>query len=1153
MFILKKHIKLSMLFIFMLATALHAAPLMSLAQPAIEPSPLDAVESNGEGNVTFLMREINDVEVPGINRFKLTIALGKVELKNGDTSLVKVLDSQNGDVDVTNKFDVTYLDAPDYTVRIQQKGTETLPAFMIYRAVVPVTVRVNTPITNPGNGFLVNMSSEGDAIADGDSSDYTYTLSNIDAVDDTGTVGSITGGTVVADVTTNDTLGGTPVTLGTDVSLTTVTDNTPLEVNLLTGEATVPANTQAGTYTETYTLCETLNPSNCDDANVTVTVTAAVIDAVDDMGTVLSTTGGVAVADVTNNDTLGGNAVTLGTDVNLTAVTDNTPLEVNLLTGEATVPANTPAGTYTETYTLCETLNPSNCDDANVTVTVTAAVIDAVDDTGTVLSSTGGVAVADVTSNDTLDANPVTLGTDVNLTAVTDNTPLEVNLLTGEATVPANTPAGTYTETYTLCETLNPSNCDDANVTVTVTAAVIDAVDDTGTVLSSTGGVAVADVTTNDTLDANPVTLGTDVNLTAVTDNTPLEVNLLTGEATVPANTPAGTYTETYTLCETLNPSNCDDANVTVTVTDDVAPSAPTVVITEDINNDGNISRKDELVGDVNVTITLPVDAEVNDTLTITNPDGTTTDVPVTQDMLDNGYHTSYPAPSDDTPVVVKATVTDEAGNTGPEASDSAVLIDILPTLTIVKQVVNDNGGTLTASAFTFEVDDAHTGGTTVLNMVSGVTQDVANVGTYHIFENDVAQYEFVNITCIDNNLTPVYVGDKTSPENYVDSANSRQHVAHFNMELNEDYTCYLANGDVQPSLPEITIIDGKDTEGVTPTNVDTNDTTPEINGTCEANLTVTVQIDGADIDPSTTCTAEGTFSLIPTVPLTEGEHNATVTQTGENNITSPISPIDTITIDTTAPSVPTVVITEDTNDDGNISRYTELNGTVDVNITLPVDAEVGDTLTVTNPDGSTTDVPVTQELLDNGYTTSYPEQVDPIIVKATVTDPAGNTSPEGMDEAVIVDDVPEPDYKPVLTVYGGIVYGEGVHDFSFDTLVLNVVADSPYDASNPLIIRIPKNSALNLSYDPSMTLFKGDDVENNLWSFDDTDSFDYVMTYLGTDIPTNRSRFAITGTFSVEEGEVGKFILETTIKSSTGGDSNIDNNSDRDTMQKKL
>ncbi|CAA6819137.1 MAG: Unknown protein [uncultured Sulfurovum sp.] len=616
---IKRTIQTYIIMMLMTLGTLYAAPLMSLAQPAIEPSPLDAVENAGEGNVSFLISERNNVVVDGINRFKVTVTLGKVDLKNADIAGVKVLDARNSNADVTNKFDVDYLNAPDYIVRIQQKASEDLPGDMRYLVVIPITVRVNTPVTNPGNGFLVNMSSEGDAIADGDSSDYTFTRSAIVATNDIGTtlIGNV-GGLSLADVTSNDTLNGTAVTLGTDTTITNVTNTTPLVVNTITGQVTVPAGTQTGIYTETYTLCEMTDNTNCDDATVTVTVTEAEIIANDDTNASVSSEGGIVIPEVTLNDTLSGVAFTLGTDVNITNVTDNTPY-------------------------------------------------------------------------------------------------LTINPIRGEATVPADTPAGTYVETYTICENLNPANCTTADVNVTVLASEIIANDDTSTpILGITGGIAITDITDNDTLGAVLVNLGGDVNITNVTNTTPLVVNTTTGQVSVLAATPSGTYTETYTLCEKLNPTNCDTATITVEV--------------------------------------------------------------------------------------------------------------------------------------------------------------VAN-----------------------------------------------------------------------------------------------------------------------------------------------------------------------------------------------------------------------------------------------------------------------------------------PDYKPTLTVYGGIVYGEGVHEFSFDTLVRNLIPNTPHNVSNPLQIRIPRNTAISLNFDVTMTTFKGETVNNSLWSFDDSDSFDYIITYIGSDTPIDRLRFAFTGTFSVEEGEVGKFILETTIKANTGGDSNIDNNSDRDTLQKRL
>jgi len=143
-------------------------------------------------------------------------------------------------------------------------------------------------------------------------------------------------------------------------------------------------------------------------------------------------------------------------------------------------------------------------------------------------------------------------------------------------------------------------------------------------------------------------------------------------------------------------------------------------------------------------------------------------------------------------------------------------------------------------------------------------------------------------------------------------------------------------------------------------------------------------------------------------------------------------------------------------------------------------------------------------------------------------------------------------DIKAVLAVYGGIVNGAGVHEFSFDVLAINTLPNTTYDASNPLKIKIPKNDALTLVFDSTQTTFNGQNVENALWSFDDSDDFDYVMTYTG-EMSTGQTRFSMQGTLTVEEGEVGKFFLETIVKAGTGGDISNDNNTDRETLEKRL
>ncbi|MCB1600993.1 MAG: DUF11 domain-containing protein [Xanthomonadales bacterium] len=218
---------------------------------------------------------------------------------------------------------------------------------------------------------------------------------------------------------------------------------------------------------------------------------------------------------------------------------------------------------------------------------VQAAVIDAVDDTGTVANgASGGTAVPNVLVNDTLDGAPATLA-NVTVTQVSTSNPnIALNPASGAVSVAAATPAGTYTVVYQICEQLNPTNCDTSSVAVTVGAAVIDAVDDSGTVVANgIGGVAVSNVLANDTLNAAPATLAT-VDLSQMSTSDPnLSLNLSTGQAVVAPAIPAGTHTLVYRICEQLNPTNCDTATVTVN-----ALALPVLSVSSPSQPEGNAS-----------------------------------------------------------------------------------------------------------------------------------------------------------------------------------------------------------------------------------------------------------------------------------------------------------------------------------------------------------------------------------------------------------------------------------------------------------------------------------------------------------------------------------------------------------------------------------
>ncbi len=183
-----------------------------------------------------------------------------------------------------------------------------------------------------------------------------------------------------------------------------------------------------------------------------------------------------------------------------------------------------------------------------------------------------------------------------------------------------------------------------------------------------------------------------------------------------------------------------------------------------------------------------------------------------------------------------------------------------------------------------------------------------------------------------------------------------------------------------------------------------TNDTTPTLTGTSNQpdNSTVTI----TDTTGATICTATVTsnaWSCDPTSPLGEGATvlTATTVDPAGNSATDTL----TATVDVTAPVAPSVTITEDTNDDGLLST-SELNGTVEVEVTLPVGLSVGDSVTVTDGNGNTEIVPLTAANVAGPVTVSFPAPADNGVITATanITDIAGNTGPNSATDTATVD-----------------------------------------------------------------------------------------------------------------------------------------------------
>jgi len=217
-------------------------------------------------------------------------------------------------------------------------------------------------------------------------------------------------------------------------------------------------------------------------------------------------------------------------------------------------------------YKICDTANPANCDGAAVRVTVPPYVVNAVNDQGTVSPSTGGVAVASVLANDILGAGLATTA-NVTLSQQSSTDPgVTLDPATGSVNVAKGTPTGTQTLLYQMCETANPTNCDQATVTVNVVPYVVSAVNDQARVSSKTPGRAIASVLANDSLGSARATMA-NVTLSLMSLSPPssdIKLDPSDGSVSVLRKTQSGTYTLVYQICEIASPSNCAQARVTL-------------------------------------------------------------------------------------------------------------------------------------------------------------------------------------------------------------------------------------------------------------------------------------------------------------------------------------------------------------------------------------------------------------------------------------------------------------------------------------------------------------------------------------------------------------------------------------------------------------
>ncbi|AUX18782.1 hypothetical protein [Flavobacterium columnare] len=232
-------------------------------------------------------------------------------------------------------------------------ANDTLNGALVTVGTAPGNVQITASTVPVGSGLIVNPNGTVSVPANTLAGTYTvnYTIcevnnpkncSNVNSIvvvvdtpqiiavtETTAPINGLSGGTT-APLTANDTLNGALVTVGTAPGNVQITASTvPVGSGLIVnpnGTVSVPANTPAGTYTVTETICEVNNPKNCSNVNSIVVVvdTPQIIAVTETTTPINGLSGGTTVPPLTANDTLNGALVTVGTapgNVQITAST----------------------------------------------------------------------------------------------------------------------------------------------------------------------------------------------------------------------------------------------------------------------------------------------------------------------------------------------------------------------------------------------------------------------------------------------------------------------------------------------------------------------------------------------------------------------------------------------------------------------------------------------------------------------------------------------------------------------------------------------------------------------------------------------------------------------------------------------------------------
>ncbi|KGK28798.1 hypothetical protein EL45_18925, partial [Cellulophaga sp. E6(2014)] len=439
----------------------------------------------------------------------------------------------------------------------------------------------------------------------------------------------------------------------------------------------------------------------------------------------------------------------------------------------------------------------------------------------------------------------------------------------------------------------------------------------------------------NDTSEAGLTLAINDSDLDGLDDNT---------DATTGYSDPNGTIDNPTTLPNNQNTST-PEVDYRDSILDTTPPTAPTLIITEDTNNDEFISLS-ELSDDIGVEITLPADAVAGDIVSVTDGNGFTETVTLSATDISNGtVNVEFASPGDGGTILATAFITDVAGNVGANSATDTAVIDITtPTIDITTPIEGDGivnaseDGDVTISGTTTDVEDGQLVTVTFNDGTNPVVTTTATVtgNAWTVTDADISGLDNGNIT-VTADVTDVALNPATDTE-----------------------TIVLDN-----TLPTIDITTPIEGDGIVNATEDGDVTISGTTTDVEDGQTVTVTFnDGTNPVITTTATVTGNAWTATDADISGLDNgNITVTADVTDVALNPATDTETIVLDNTTP---TIDITTPIEGDGIV------NATEDGDVTISgttIDVEDGQIVTVTFNDGTNPVVTTTATVTGNAWT----------------------------------------------------------------------------------------------------------------------------------------------------------------------------------------